>query len=96
VTVYAIAELRFTDRSAYDRYQSRFMEVFGRHRGTVLAADESPQVVEGRSDVEKVVLLSFPDEASFRRWAESPEYQKISEDRRAGADTVVLLVKGLG
>jgi uncharacterized protein (DUF1330 family) len=96
VTVYAIAELRFTDRSAYDRYQSRFMEVFGRHRGTVLAADESPQVIEGRSDVEKVVLLSFPDEASFRRWAESPEYQKISEDRRAGADTVVLLVKGLG
>jgi uncharacterized protein (DUF1330 family) len=95
VTVYAIAELRFTDRSAYNRYQSRFMEVFVRHRGTVLAADESPEVVEGRSDLEKVVLLSFPDEASFREWMESSEYQAISNDRRAGADTVVLLVKGL-
>jgi uncharacterized protein (DUF1330 family) len=95
VTVYAIAQLRFTDRAAYDRYQVRFMEVFRRHPGTLLAADESPQVIEGRWDREKVVLMSFPDEAAFRGWAQSPEYQDISKDRRAGADTLVLLVKGL-
>ncbi len=95
MTVYAIATLRFTDRSAYDRYQARFMEVFVRYRGTVLAADESPQVVEGASDVQKVVLMSFPDETSFHAWADSPDYQAISEDRRAGADTVVFLIKGL-
>jgi uncharacterized protein (DUF1330 family) len=95
VTVYAIGELRFTDRAAYDRYQSRFMEVFRRHPGTLLAADESPEVIEGEWDREKLVLMSFPDEASFRRWAQSPEYQEISQDRRAGADTLVLLVQGL-
>lgn len=95
MTVYAIAQLRFTDRAAYDRYQAKFMEVFNRHPGTLLAADESPRVVEGRWDREKVVLMSFPDEQAFRSWAESPEYQDISTDRRAGADTVVLLVKGL-
>jgi uncharacterized protein (DUF1330 family) len=95
VTVYAIAQLRFTDRAAYDRYQARFMEVFGRHPGTLLAADESPRVVEGQWDREKVVLMSFPDEAAFYGWAQSPEYQEISKDRRAGADTVVVLAKGL-
>jgi uncharacterized protein (DUF1330 family) len=95
VTVYAIAQLRFTDRAAYDRYQARFMEVFRRHPGTLLAADESPQVIEGHWDREKLVLMSFPDEASFRGWAQSPEYQDISKDRLAGADTLVLLVKGL-
>ncbi len=95
MTVYAIAQLKFTDRVAYDRYQAKFMEVFRRYPGTLLAADESPQVVEGRWDREKVVLMSFPDEAAFRRWAQSPDYQDISKDRRAGADTVVLLVEGL-
>jgi uncharacterized protein (DUF1330 family) len=60
-----------------------------------LAADESPQVIEGQWDREKLVLMSFPDEAAFRGWAESAEYQDISQDRRAGADTVVLLAKGL-
>ncbi|HEY2504074.1 MAG TPA: DUF1330 domain-containing protein [Mycobacterium sp.] len=100
MTVYAIAQLRFTDRAAYDRYQARFIEVFRRHPGTLLAADESPGVVGGQWDREKVVLMSFPDEAAFNGWAllqlETPEYQDISKDRTAGADTVVLLVKGLG
>jgi uncharacterized protein (DUF1330 family) len=95
VTVYAIAQLRFIDRAAYDRYEARFIDVFGRHRGTLLAADESPEVIEGHWDRDKVVLMSFPDEAAFRLWSESPEYQEISKDRRVGADTVVLLAKGL-
>jgi uncharacterized protein (DUF1330 family) len=95
VTVYAIAQLRFTDRAAYDRYQMRFMDVFRRFRGTLLAADEHPQVVEGSWDREKVVLMSYPDQDEFRSWSESAEYQEISKDRDAGADTVVLLVAGL-
>ncbi|OBI89096.1 DUF1330 domain-containing protein [Mycobacterium asiaticum] len=95
MTVYAIAQLRFTDRAAYDRYQARFMDVFLRYQGTLLAADEAPQVMEGQWDREKVVLMSFPDEAAFHSWAQSPEYQAISQDRRAGADAVVLLVQGL-
>ena len=95
MTVYAIAQLRFTDRAAYDRYQAGFMEVFRRHPGTLLAADESPQVIEGQWDREKVVLMSFPDKDAVRDWAQSSEYQNISNDRLAGADTLVLLVKGL-
>jgi uncharacterized protein (DUF1330 family) len=95
VTVYAIAQLKFTDRAAYDRYQAQFMDVFRHYAGTLLAADEAPQVIEGTWDREKVVLMAFPDEATFREWAESPEYRRISEDRHAGADTVVLLVKAL-
>ncbi len=54
-----------------------------------------PQVVEGCWDREKVVLMSFPDEAEFRAWSESLQYQCISKDHEAGADSVVLLVRGL-
>jgi uncharacterized protein (DUF1330 family) len=95
MTVYAVAQLRFTDRGSYDRYQARFMEVFRRFSGRLLAADEEPTVLEGEWDREKVVILSFPNEPSFRAWAESPEYQQISADRRAGTDTLLLLVKGV-
>ena len=65
-----------------------------RSQGRVLAADEHPQIIEGTWDREKVVLLSFPDEAAFRAWAESPDYQEIAKDRKAGSTAVVLLVKG--
>ncbi|MFF3223382.1 DUF1330 domain-containing protein [Nocardia suismassiliense] len=96
MTVYVIAQLKFTDRDAYDRYQARFLDIFTRYSGTLLAADESPQLIEGSTDREKVVLMSFPDEPAFRAWAESSEYLEISKDRHAGADTVSLLIKGLG
>jgi uncharacterized protein (DUF1330 family) len=95
VTVYAIAQLKITDRDAYNRYQAAFMAVFQRYSGTLLAADEAPRVIEGEWDRDKVVLMSFPDEAAFQEWAESPDYQRISEDRRAGADTVVTLVQAI-
>jgi hypothetical protein len=35
VTVYAITQLRFTDRAAHDRFHAWFMQVFCR-RGTLL------------------------------------------------------------
>jgi uncharacterized protein (DUF1330 family) len=95
VTVYAIAQLKFTHRDAYNRYQAAFMKVFRRYSGTLLAADEAPRVIEGEWDRDKVVLMSFPDEAASREWAESPDYQRISEDRHAGADTLVVLVQAM-
>jgi uncharacterized protein (DUF1330 family) len=39
--------------------------------------------------------MSFPDETTFREWFESPDYQEIAKDRKAGSTAVVLLVKGL-
>jgi len=94
--VYAIAQLTITDRATYTRYQARFMGVMAKFKGRLLAADEKPQVVEGVWDRQKIVLLSFPDEAAFREWAESPEYMEIARDRKAGSEAVVLLVKGMG
>ena len=95
MTVYALAQLTIHDRALYGRYQGRFMEVLKRHKGRLLAADESPAVVEGTWEREKVVLLAFADEAAYRAFAQSPDYLEIAKDRLAGADAVVLLVKGI-
>jgi uncharacterized protein (DUF1330 family) len=79
----------------YGRYVDRFMNVFKNYKGRVLVADESPVVLEGAWDGDKVVMVSFPDEASFRDWAESPEYLEIAKDRKAGVRSVIVLVKGI-
>ena len=95
MSVYAIAQLWIHDPATYGRYVSRFMEVFKNYKGRVLVADENPVIVEGPWDGNKVVVVSFPDEASFREWAESPDYLEIAEDRKAGAKSVIVLVKGI-
>jgi uncharacterized protein (DUF1330 family) len=96
MTVYALAQIAIHDRAVYGRYQSRFMEVFGRFGGRLLAADESPAVVEGAWEFGKVILMSFPDEAAFNDWATSPAYEEIARDRKAAPTGTVLLVKGIG
>ena len=65
VTVYVIVQLEMTDRAAYDRHQARFFGVFKNFSGRLLSADEAPTVVEGVWDRDKLVLMSFPDEAAF-------------------------------
>jgi len=94
MTAYVIVQLKMTDRAAYDRYQARFFDVFRKFDGRLLSADEEPSVIEGQWDRDKLVLMSFPDEAAFRAWADSPEYREISKDRKAGAEAIVLLARG--
>lgn len=95
MTVYVVAQLSIHDRAAYDRYQARFMDVFLKYNGRLLAADEKPAVAEGDWDKDKIVLMSFPSEDDFNAWAQSPEYQEILAIRKDGASAVVLLAQGL-
>lgn len=96
MTVYVIAQVLITDATFYDRYRAQFNEVFSHYKRTVLAADDTPAVVEGNWEQRKVVLMSFPDEGSFIKWWDSSEYQAIAKDRQAGSDAVILMVKGRG
>ena len=65
MTVYVIVQLKMTDRAAYDRYQARFFDVFRKFNGRLLSADESPSVVEGDWNRDKLVLMSFSDETTL-------------------------------
>jgi len=96
MTVYSIAQLKFTNLEAYRRYQTAFPAVFAKFSGKVVVADESPVVLEGEWPRDKIVILAFPDEAEARRFATSPEYQAIAKDRKAGADAVVIMARGFG
>jgi uncharacterized protein (DUF1330 family) len=69
--------------------------VFRKFRGRLIAADEHPTVLEGEWQRDKVVIMEFPDGDAGTEFRNSPKYLEISHDRKAGADAVVLQVKGL-
>src|SRR5689334_22394333 len=95
MTVFVVAQLSIHDRGAYERYAAHFMPVLDRYGGRLLAAQDGPEVLEGEWGYDRVVLLEFPDKATFERWWQSPEYQEIAKVRIAGAAGAILLVKGL-
>ena len=63
--------------------------------GPELAKLQHPVVLEGEWPRDKVVIMEFPDDAAAQEFLNSPEYQEISVDRKAGADAIVLTVRGL-
>jgi uncharacterized protein (DUF1330 family) len=95
LTVYALAQISIHDRERYDSYVARFSQLLQRFEGRLLAADESPVVLEGEWAHQKVILIAFRDQAELQRWALSPEYQEISKDRVASTTGTVLIVAGL-
>ncbi len=94
MTVYVIAQLKFTQRELYDRYSVAFPSVFKKFKGTHLVSDENVKVLDGTWVHDKLVIMSFPDEASAIEFSSSPEYQAIAVDRKAGADGIVVMAKG--
>jgi uncharacterized protein (DUF1330 family) len=95
MTVYVIGQITIHDRAAYDRYLAGFMPVLMQHGGRLLVADEQPEVVQGNWSGTKVIVLSFGDREAYERWANSEEYRRISVDREAGTEGVILLVRGV-
>lgn len=96
MTVYVVGQVKVTDQAAYDRYQDRFMAIFEKYQGVLLAADFKAKPLEKSDwDYDRYVLMSFPTEAAFRDWALSKEYQEIAKDRKAGSEGVFLLVHGV-
>lgn len=93
--VYVIAQLSIHDRERYDRYTAGFMDVLRQFQGRLLVSDEAPRVVEGTWRGDKVVVLSFADEASYEAWASSDAYRAIAADRIAASEGPVLLVRGI-
>ena len=91
MTVYVVAQFRYTDKAKYDQYVEKFPEIFAKYNGTLLINNENPTVLEGDWPMSKLVMMSFPSEQDFRDWAMSPEYLEIAKDRRAGSEGVVLL-----
>jgi uncharacterized protein (DUF1330 family) len=95
MTVYVLAELTIKDRATYGKYQAHFMEVFKPFGGTVLAVDDAVKTIEGDWPHTRAVLASFPDEAAFRAWWDSPGYREIVKDRWAASEGSIVLVQGL-
>jgi uncharacterized protein (DUF1330 family) len=93
--VYVIAQLSIHDRERYDRYTAGFMDVLRQFQGRLLVSDEAPRVVEGAWQGDKIVVLSFADEASYQAWASSDAYRAIAPDRIAASEGPVLVVRGV-
>jgi uncharacterized protein (DUF1330 family) len=94
---YMIANFIVHDADEYRKYEKGFFPILKRHGGGFFTYDDNPTTLEGKAPREgRVVIFHFPSEQAALDWYKDPEYQALSEHRRAGTDLqFITLVHGL-
>ncbi|MFK7894943.1 MAG: DUF1330 domain-containing protein [Myxococcota bacterium] len=94
---YMIANFVIHDADEYRKYEKGFFPILKKHGGSFHTYDDNSETLEGDGSPEgRIVIFQFPNEAAARAWWADPEYQAISEFRRAGTKMNFLqLVHGL-
>jgi uncharacterized protein (DUF1330 family) len=94
---FVVANFHVHDADEYRKYEKGFFPILKRHGGEFFTFDDNTETLEGADPREgRMVLFKFPSEDAARSWYNDPDYQSLSEFRRAGTDLKFLtLIHGL-
>ena len=97
VPVYLVGNFIVDDAESYRRYEKGFFPLLKRHGGEFFTYDDQHETLEGDAPRSgRIVMFKFPTEQQARNWWADPDYQALSEHRRAGTRMEFLtLIHGL-
>jgi len=65
-------------------------------QGKLVTLDGNPIAIEGNPHGSRVAIFEVEDDAAFRNWYDSPEYQELRKVRLAATDSRSTLVHTMG
>ena len=93
MSVYFMANILIGDDQDYQLYLDRSEEVFARYKGSYLAVDNKPEVLEGEWSYSRAVLIRFDTKEDFDAWYRSDEYQEILQYRLSASKCDSILIQ---
>ena len=83
------------DAIEYQKYIDKSGDIFKKYNGEYLSVDNKPEILEGKWEYSRAVLIKFRSKIDFENWYNSDEYQEILAHRLNVADCDTILAKGL-
>jgi uncharacterized protein (DUF1330 family) len=91
---YVIADIDVTDPTTYEDYKRLSSAAAEKYGARFLVRGGDVDVLEGTWQPGRFVVLEFDDEASARRWYDSPEYAEARAVRQRASRSSLVLVRG--
>jgi uncharacterized protein (DUF1330 family) len=95
LAAYIVAQITIHDRDTYAKYEAGFMEAFTPFGGTLLAVEESPDILEGDWACTRTIVAEFPSRDAATSWYQSDAYQSLMQHRHAASTGSIALLDGL-
>ena len=92
---YVVWDAEVTHRPGLEPYVAAVSDTIAKHGGRYLARAGATKLIEGTPEPKVIVILEFPDAASFDCWYNSPKYQKILPHRLQNSTGRLFTVEGL-
>ena len=90
---FVIANLIINDQEEYLKYEKGFFPLLKKHGGSFFTYVDNIKHLEGSDPrTGRMVIFQFPSETAADAWYNDPDYQALSEHRRAGTNLVSLTV----
>ena len=94
MSVYFMASILIKNDQDYQLYLDQSEEIFARYKGSYLAVDNRPEVLEGDWSYNRAVLIHFNNREDFNAWYKSEEYQEILKYRLFASECDTILIQG--
>jgi uncharacterized protein (DUF1330 family) len=95
MSTYFVVEVEITNRDAMQPYLSAVAATLRQYGGSYLVYGGPTELIEGAPEPKKIAIAQFADKAAFKRWYDSPEYQRILPNRLANSTARAFVVEGL-
>jgi len=95
MSAYFVAELDITNLAAMGPYRAAVGATLEQYGGRFLARAGATELIEGGPEPKRIIIVEFPDRAAFKRWYDSPEYQKILPGRLDNSTGRAFVVEGV-
>jgi uncharacterized protein (DUF1330 family) len=95
MAAYFIVDVQVNDPVEYEDYRKRVMPTLECYGGKFIVRGGASQTIEGDWAPQRLVIIEFEDEAQFKGWYYSPEYEEAKAIRFRTSTARAILIEGV-
>ena len=95
MSAYFVVELEITNPAGMEPYRAAVGATIEQYSGRFLARAGATELIEGGPEPKRIIILKFANKVAFKRWYDSPEYQKILPGRLDNSTARAFVVDGV-
>lgn len=95
MSAYIIVEVEVKDPVKYEDYKKLTPASIAAYGGRFIVRGGKAELIEGKQEPKRIVILEFENSERAKAWWNSPEYSEAKKLRHSTADSRMILVEGV-